>query len=192
MLYCIYCGEDEKKGHNHSLKPKCPLVSLLGTGSASNVIKGFDSKFNFEQYLNLERLNEFLRKHYVKFDNPKKKKIRERLVYEQVAHSIRKLKENQHSLKESKFMWNFVQKINQRKLEKEIETIKRFAKAWGMSISKFNKLFDSEKIIFADFSDSASFKIEEDNSYKIKAKIPYLRESKTNELKYYEVLLHLR
>ena len=122
VKYCTYCGYEQK---THS--DRCPLVAGIPKGVA-----GFQPKNNDIEYnLNLERMS-FLMTISNKGVGPQNKTIRERLVYEQIAFQIRRRKMT--------------------KLDKDVEKIKEFAKAWDFSISKLNQIIKSEKIMLSNYS----------------------------------------
>ena len=161
VKYCTYCGYEQK---THS--DRCPLVAGIPKGVA-----GFQPKNNDIEYnLNLERMS-FLMTISNKGVGPENKTIRERLVYEQIAFQIRRIKSQQlyHSSKSDSFL-GFFHRRKMTKLDKDVEKIKEFAKAWDFSISKLDQIIKSEKIMLSNYSG--------------KEQIPIVRDSETHNLVY--------
>ena len=169
VKYCIYCGEDNKKDHSKS----CPLVS----GSPKGVYGIGQREGDIEYNLSLGRMGILLafgnhkRKIVI---GPQDKTIKYRLLYEQIAFQIRRIKSHQlhHSSKSESFL-GFYHRNKLKKLDKDIEKIKAFAKAYDFPISKVDEIINSEKIMLVNSSG--------------KEQLPAYRDSETEHLSYVSV-----
>lgn len=169
VKYCIYCGEEHKKGHSKS----CPLISGIPKGVYGIGPREEDIEYN----LSLGRmgiLGAFWNHKGKIVVGPQDKTIKYRLVYEQIAFQIRRIKSHQlHHSSKSESLLGFYHRNKLKKLDKDFDKIKEFAKAYDFPISEVEEIDNSEKIMLANYSG--------------KEQIPAYRDSETKQLIYMPV-----
>ena len=149
VKYCIYCGQDHKEGHSKS----CPLVSgipkyVLGVRSPEGDI---ENKLRFGRISILSTLR-VTEKGLIDF-GPQNDKIRDRLVYEEIAFMIRGVLYQYADISNKKgLIHNWLNKQKIKKIQKNMELIKEYAEMWGFPIEKIDDMMESEKIMLANYS----------------------------------------
>lgn len=177
VVYCIYCGEAQNKGHSES----CPTLGIGPNSPYSpwrprnyvwghRIIEDPQGANDLEYNFNLGRMGILLtiRKHNGKIiSGPQNKTIRNRLVYEHIAFQIRRIKENQlyHTAK-SKSLMGFYHRKKLKKLDAVMEKIKQFAKSYDFPISEVDEIYRTEKILFANFSSEEQMPLYRDSETK--------------------------
>ncbi len=170
VKYCIYCGEEYKKEHSKS----CPLASGIPKAVYGIAPRGGNIEYN----LSLGRmgiLGAWWNHKGKLVVGPQDKTIKFRLVYEQIAFQIKRIKSQQwhHSSKSDSFFGIFHRR-KLKKLDSDIEKIKEFAKVYDFPISKVDEILNSEKIVLLE-------------SPYAKKEIPVFRDSETRRLIYLPV-----
>jgi hypothetical protein len=158
MLYCIYCGEEEKNGHYE----KCPIVDGIPEAIMGlKPIKG-DHEYN----LNLGRIA--VQWYYMQSKSKKIKMLLKRIDYELIAMSVRHylLK---HGLSESK---GILKKWKNWKKDKAYDELIERAKEFDISTTQLTKMFN-QKLLLANHSSFTS--------------VPVYRNDETKELIYQDV-----
>lgn len=176
VKYCIYCAQDYKKGHSKS----CPLVSgipeyVVGIRSPEGDI---ENKLSFGRMviLSVFTFTKGTATQEPKIDiGPQDEKIRNRLVYEQIAFCIREILYHQYTDFSNKkgFIHDWLNKQKIKKQQNRMNIIKEFAELWDFPIEKINDMMGSERIMLANWSG--------------KEEIPVFRDSETHRLIYLPV-----